>query len=263
MHLKFNALSMSPKNNIKLYHKGTYNTANVVLKQCTDDKKFYFSIIITSGKNDVLVDDFYIFNKPDYSDIKKEIAFYQYLKCLSDMTISDIKLVTNYIYLVGPSGIINNRFNEDKNQAEEYQLNNAREFYSNVYVRFLSYLNDIMGMREVVDSSKSLISTETPFKASLFGYTPVSLLTRKFRHGDLKINLDEIPSYRKETNTVFSCTDEIANRYNIDNTRRIFAYKALLDYYIEHGETKCDTDFLYDNMLKKIYVDKDGVYYSE
>ena len=263
MHLKFNALSISPSNRELLYHKGTYNPAYVVLKQATDDKKFYYSITITSGKSDVLVDDFYIFDKPDYSDVKKEIAFYQYLKCLADMTISDIKLVTNYIYLVGPSGIINNRFNEDKCQAEVYQLEHANEFYSNIYVKFLSYLNDVLKMREIINQTKSFISVEVPFRASLFGYTPVSILTRKYRHGDLKIKLQDVPSFRKENHSVFSCSDEIANRYNIDNTRRIFAYKALLDYYIEHGETKCDTDFLYDNMLKKIYVDKDGVYYSE
>jgi hypothetical protein len=91
----------------------------------------------------------------------------------------------------------------------------------------------------------------------------VNILTRKFRHGDLKINLEDVSSFRKERNTIFSCSEEIANRYNIDNTRRIFAYKALLDYYIEHGESKCDTDFLYDNTLKKIYVDKSNFYYSE
>ncbi len=262
MHLVFNALSMSPIDDRELYLKGMYHKATVTLKQATDDSKFYFSIEIISGTNDILVDDFYIFNKPDYNDLNQEIRFYQYLKCLTDLTISDIKLTTNYIYLVGPSGIINNRFNEDKIKAEEYQLEYASKFYNNEYVQFLSYLNIILKMHDL-NKSESLISFDSPFKPSLFGCTPVNLLTRKYRHGDLKISLKDLPSYKKDYNTIFSCSDEVAKRYNIDNTRRIFAYKALLDYYMVYGREKCQTDFFYDNCLKKIHENNLGFYYTE
>jgi hypothetical protein len=182
---------------------------------------------------------------------ENEIDFYLYLRCLVSIIVSDIRLLCDNLFIIGPSGIVNCKSNEDQNLAEIYQIENKEEFYNTKYTRFLKIINEKIFLDEIIEKNSEtgdsfldipFLNTEDLFNLSPFGCTQMISLVRREKHGDLKFD----KKYMKyESDYIYIPNKKIIDDYHINDRRQTFIYKKLLDSYINKNE-----NFPKDNEIK-------------
>jgi hypothetical protein len=226
------------------WFKGIHTNVNIILKSLheKDNNKYFFNIFAISGKNDILLNDTFIIDNPKLNTLEEEIDFHQYLKCLVSMATSDIRLMCDNVFIVGPSGIINCKSNEEQNESEIYQLENKEEFYTTKYTRFLNFINEQLHMDEIINNSYNsessfldipFLNTKTTFKVAPFGCTQMISLVRREKHGDLIFNKKYL---KYDTDHIYIPSEKILKEYHLNGHRMTLLYKALLDLYILNDE---------------------------
>ena len=251
------------------WFKGIHTNVNFTLKTYhdLDNNKYYFHVYAISGKNDVLIKDTFIIDNPKLDTLEDEIDFYQYLKCLVSIIASDVRLICDNVFIVGPSGIINCKSNENQNEAEIYQIENKEEFYTTKYTKFLNMMNEKLFIRDIINKESNeeesfldipFIDSKNTFTPSPFGCVQMISIIRREKHGDLVYDVNGL---KFNNNHIYIPDEKIVEEYGLNPIRMTFLYKALLDYYLKYGEESlndfiCDVNFKIQNEA----YDKDSAF---
>ena len=260
------------------WFQGTFSRANITLRTHHDtyNQKYYFNIKCETEHNDLLLDDTHVIrNIPQFTDVQAEVDFYEYLRCLLAITVSDINLMIDAIYVAGPSGIINCKGNLDKNEAELHYEKNKDEYYQTTYMKFFDMVNKILKMDEIIDgviddnSNEEDAFSMIPFMTdkhlpSTFGGERVMPIIRKGKNLNLSFDVSILKGKRFNNTSIYQPSEKTINDFHLNGTRRVFLFKEMLDFYIKHGEEKTLNEFTYEKTVKQVSAnDKtNGIYLS-
>jgi len=258
---------------------GTFSRANITIRTHHDktNSKYYFNIKCESEHNDLLLDDTHVIhNRKEFSDIQDEVNFYEYLRSLLAITVSDINLMIDAIYVAGPSGIINCKGNLDKNEAEKYYEKNKDEYYQTDYMKFFDMVNKLLKMDEIIDnviddsSDNEDAFTMIPFMTdkhlpSTFGGERVMPIIRRGKNLKLDFDVSTLKGKRFNHTSIYQPCDKTINDFHLNPSRRIFLFKSMLDFYLKYGEDKTLESFKYEQVIKQVSVNDEtnGIYLIE
>ena len=255
---------------------GTFSRANITLRthHDKDNDKYYFNIKCESEHNDLLLDDTHVIhNRKEFTDVQEEVDFYEYLRCLLAISISDINLMIDAIYVVGPSGIINCKGNLDKNEAELHYEKNKDEYYQTIYMKFFDMVNKMLKMDEIIDSviddnaDEEDAFTMIPFMTdkhlpSTFGGERIMPIIRKGKNLNLTFDTSVLKGKRFNNTSIYQPSEKTINDFHLNPLRRVFLFKSMLDFYIKNGEEKTLETFSYKKTIKQVFINEEtnGIY---
>lgn len=256
----------------KSWYNGIHTKVQILLQTKHDltTNTFYFHILGTSSFKDILIKDTHVIkNIPEFKSLDDEIDFYEYLRCILNITISDIRLLVDQIYVCGPSGIINHNKNIDKNEAEIYQLKNRDKYYNTKYTKFLNIVNDMIYMKDIINN-ESINSEEEIFDIPFvnsnrlnpfpFGSPPLIPVIKKLVYGDTNFSEDSLDFPIRASSTIYIPDLKTIETYKINDKRQTFLYKHMLDTFLKKGELS--EDYKYDKTFNPFHVNKEtGSYY--
>lgn len=253
MNLNLSINEITAHHNTKLWTKSAAGNLNIILKTLHEDNTFYLQILAKSNSNDTIIDDIHKINRPPFNDIEDRAMFYDYLRCLLQLTISDLKIMFDRINVVGPSGIINTKFNIIKDESEEYYFKNVDIFYNTIHTRFIGFLNDVLDMSSISNKGsicESVFENVDQHVCEMFGCSRLEFQPKRIKYGNLQIDMEKVFMVRRNKTSLFIPDEHTCEMYHIDSDRRIMIYKQMLDYYIKHGEEETRKNFIADIKYK-------------
>lgn len=249
------------------WYKGAYSKVYLTLKtkHDLDNKVFYFYVSGKSETEDKLLDDVWVFNdKPEFKDFDEQLDFYEYLKALVQISLSDLRLNVDNVYMVGPSGLVNCKGNIDKTPIEDYYIKNRFYKRNEAYVKFFNMVDTLLDMDEIID--RATVDTEkvvfnVPFFDSNrllpvgFGRHVITSLIRKRKYGSFEFDTSTLKEERLTQTSLYMPDKHTLKNFSLNPFRRSMLYKAMLDYFLIHGEEKTLNEFTYDKVIKKVQED--------
>lgn len=251
------------------WYKGARVKVNVKISTAHDieNEIFYFHIYCQSQHHDKILDDTHILkNRPAFKSIEEESDYYDYLRTILGITLSEIKLLVDNIDVVGPSGIINVKRATDQNEVEKYYWAHPERYYRTKGKSFLRMINKLIHMDEIIEKARKdseNVVFNVPFFddsrliPSRFGFMPYYCEKRKRKHGSFVFDYKKLHGRYKKKTTLYVPDKYTKKIYALDTTRRTFMYKEMLDYYIEHGEEATLNEFSFDKVLDILDYDEE------
>ena len=251
------------------WYKGAYVKVDVIIKTAHDlnNEIYYMNIHCMSKHHDLILDDTHILkNRPAFKSPEEESDYNEYLRTILAISLSEIRLLVDTIYVIGPSGLINAKGNVDKNEVEEFYWENRSRYHRTEYKQFLRMINDLMCMDIImkkarVDSNNDAFNVpffdNSKLMPSRFGFIPTIALIRKPKHGDLVFDYKKelIGTFRKSS-SLYIADKRTKEIYGLDTTRRTFLFKVMLDFYLKHGKEKTLSNFKYSKILRMLKADE-------
>lgn len=266
--------------NEETWYKGAYSKVYATIKMTHDTEKeiFYYEVNARSETNDCLLKDTWIFNnRPAFKDEEEQLEYYDYLKALLQLSLFDIRLNVDNIYLVGPAGFVNCKGDIEKPPLELYYFKHkAGKVNVNYqrYIKFFTMIDKLLDVEEIIEKcyaeNEKLVTSIPFYNASRLlpvgcGKFPLISQIRHRKYGPLTVEVDKLEGERKEKTSLYAPDKYTNKNFYLNETRRTFLYKAMLDYYLIHGEENTLEHFTFNGIVKKIHINPkvDEGYYIE
>jgi len=248
------------------WYKGAKLKVNIRLSSHHDKRarKFFFRVIVKSETEDLLLDDLWIFKKNKFKDYDEELDFYDYLKALVKIALSDIRLKCDHLFMIGPAGLVNCKSNLEKVDIETYYIKHRWRKSNPKYMEFFHMVDELLGMDEIMEKAEHDVERvvfNIPFYDSSrllpnrFGSYPYVECCRYRKYGSFVEDIKKLPPERLKQTTLYIPDKFTTKIFYLNTIRRTFLYKAMLDYFLEHGKEATLEHFTYNKIIETILRD--------